>query len=452
MIKYFSIKMGFCAQVNSKSVDLPHLLRKKKKFKHEIKAKEMKKIKLFGILLLIALCAACVFTGCGNSGNMGIKVTYKLCGGTFLNGEDKVEVYYRFSEGAARLIRPLPINDDSQDEVERLGYVFGGWYTDEEYTSEWDFGYDTVGDEGVTLYAKWDREIEYLYNVGYMKDGEFVGVAAIEASRYLTFKDSLDKLVKAADSLAGHTLITDSLRLDENDKNAYFGSDGLIKESDTNVLIKVYADYIEGNYLLLYGASDFNKLSDAEYKGKGKTLLLMNDVDFGGASLNAGFRNAFATENGGAPNFYGIHSYDPENKGVVYAIKNFAVTCEKIGQIKDALTASVFGEIAGGADNKVKINDVRFENAVVNVDVGNESITSVYVSAFANTIRNAEISNVTITSKVIVSRNRENYFFKAEKAFARELENVTTENCGFTAPEVETKGGDKVELIDSTAE
>lgn len=285
-----------------------------------------------------------------------------------------------------------------------------------------------------------------------MKDGEFVGVAAIEASRYLTFKDSLDKLVKAADSLAGHTLITDSLRLDENDKNAYFGSDGLIKESDTNVLIKVYADYIEGNYLLLYGASDFNKLSDAEYKGKGKTLLLMNDVDFGGASLNAGFRNAFAAENGGAPNFYGIHSYDPENQGVVYSIKNFAVTCEKIGQIKDALTASVFGEIAGGADNKVKINNVRFENAVVNVDVGNESITSVYVSAFANTIKNAEISNVTITSKVIVSRNRENYFFKAEKAFARELENVTTENCGFTAPEVETKGGDKVELIDSTAE
>ena len=425
MIKYFSIKMGFCAQVNSKNVDLPYLT---------------------------WLCAACVFTGCGNSGNMGIKVTYKLCGGTFLNGEDKVEVYYRFSEGAARLIRPLPINDDSQDEVERLGYVFGGWYTDEEYTSEWDFGYDTVGDEGVTLYAKWDREIEYLYNVGYMKDGEFVGVAAIEASRYLTFKDSLDKLVKAADSLAGHTLITDSLRLDENDKNAYFGSDGLIKESDTNVLIKVYADYIEGNYLLLYGASDFNKLSDAEYKGKGKTLLLMNDVDFGGASLNAGFRNAFAAENGGAPNFYGIHSYDPENQGVVYAIKNFAVTCEKIGQIKDALTASVFGEIAGSADNKVKINNVRFENAVVNVDVGNESITSVYVSAFANTIKNAEISNVTITSNVIVSRNRENYFFKAEKAFARELENVTTENCGFTAPEVETKGGDKVELIDSTAE
>ena len=64
----------------------------------------------------------------------------------------------------------------------------------------------------------------------------------------------------------------------------------------------------------------------------------MNDVNFGGASLNAGFRNAFAAENGGAPNFYGIHSYDPENQGVVYAIKNFAVTCEKIGQIKDALT------------------------------------------------------------------------------------------------------------------
>lgn len=325
---------NFCAQVNSKNVDLPHLLRKKKKFRHEIKAKEMKKIKLFGILLLTWLCAACVFTGCGNSGNMGIKVTYKLCGGTFLNGEDKVEVYYRFSEGAARLIRPLPINDDSQDEVERLGYVFGGWYTDEEYTSEWDFGYDTVGDEGVTLYAKWDREIEYLYNVGYMKDGEFVGVAAIEASRYLTFKDSLDKLVKAADSLAGHTLITDSLRLDENDKNAYFGSDGLIKESDTNVLIKVYADYIEGNYLLLYGASDFNKLSDAEYKGKGKTLLLMNDVDFGGASLNAGFRNAFAAENGARPTSMEFTVTTPKIKALSTRLRTSPSLAKKSGRSK----------------------------------------------------------------------------------------------------------------------
>ena len=407
--------------------------------------------KFFSEVVIFILCVACLaaFSACGKT---DVKTPQDVIKEAYGDTEYKISFS---SEGLDEPLEDLTYTAKSIPVLpspQKVGYVFGGWYTDEEYTSEWDFGYDTVGDEGVTLYAKWDREIEYLYNVGYMKDGEFVGVAAIEASRYLTFKDSLDKLVKAADSLAGHTLITDSLRLDENDKNAYFGSDGLIKESDTNVLIKVYADYIEGNYLLLYGASDFNKLSDAEYKGKGKTLLLMNDVDFGGASLNAGFRNAFAAENGGAPNFYGIHSYDPENQGVVYSIKNFAVTCEKIGQIKDALTASVFGEIAGGADNKVKINNVRFENAVVNVDVGNESITSVYVSAFANTIKNAEISNVTITSKVIVSRNRENYFFKAEKAFARELENVTTENCGFTAPEVETKGGDKVELIDSTAE
>ena len=112
----------------------------------------------------------------------------------------------------------------------------------------------------------------------------------------------------------------------------------------------------------------------------------------------------------------------------------------------------MFGEIAGGEDNKVKINNVRFENAVVNVDVGNESITSVYVSAFADTIRNAEISNVTITSKVIMSANRENYFYKAERDFARELENAATEKCDFTAPEVETKKGEKIELIDETAE
>ncbi len=413
----------------------------------------MKKIKLFGVLLLISLCAACVFTGCGKSDYKGIKVTYMLCGGTFLNGEEKVEVYYKFRDGAARRIRALPVNDGSQDEVERLGYVLSGWYTDENYENEWDFDYDTVGDEGVTLYAKWDKEIEYLYSVGYRaENGDFVGVAAIEASRYLTFEDNLSKLAKAADKREGYTFITNSLRLDEGDKAAYFGADGLIKESDANVLIKVYADYIEGNYLLMYGASDFNKLSDAEYKGKGKTLLLMNDVDLGGASLNAGFRNAFAAGNNGAPNFCGIHSYDPKNEGVVYSIKNFAVTCEKVGQINEALTASVFGEIAGGEDDKVRINNVGFENAVVNVDVGNESITSVYVSAFADAIRNAEIKNVTITSKIVASKKIDDFFFKAEKDYARELENVTTENCSFATPEVETKKGEKIELKEETAE
>ena len=39
-----------------------------------------------------------------------------------------------------------------------------------------------------------------------------------------------------------------------------------------------------------------------------------------------------------------------------------------------------------------------------------------------------------------------------EKDFARELENVATDGCEFTAPEVETKKGEKIELIDGTAE
>lgn len=65
---------------------------------------------------------------------------------TFTDGEVS-QSYYKIRYG------------ESIDEPEKLskdGYVFDGWYTDPDYTSEWDFDYDYVSGNTV-LYAKWEK-------------------------------------------------------------------------------------------------------------------------------------------------------------------------------------------------------------------------------------------------------------------------------------------------------
>ncbi len=413
----------------------------------------MKKIKLFGILFLIAACAMCVFVGCGSStAYNGIKVTYKLCGGTYLNGEDEVTLYYQFPANAKRLIKDLPVDGDKNSELTNLGYVLDGWFTDETYTTQWDFSTDVVGDEGVTLYAKWKKEIEYLYVIGYDDNGKFTKVSSIDANRNVVFEKNLSDIRKAASKREGYTLIPESVRLAEEDK-VYFDEKGHIKESETNVLIKVYVDYIEGDYILLYSAKDFSFESDV--KGQGKSLLLMNDIDFNGEKLESSFRDAFSLNESGKPNFLGIHSYDPEGKGVAYSLKNYSIECVKNGKVKEPMAVGIFGKISGVTENDevktpIKISNVNFENVKVEVKIL-DSITRFYVSSFAESITGAEITNVKATSKVVSNRNKADFFFKAEKIYAREFEKATIKDCDFVIPTVETTKGVAIDLLDDDA-
>jgi uncharacterized repeat protein (TIGR02543 family) len=42
----------------------------------------------------------------------------------------------------------------------RLGYGFVGWYADEELTDEWRWNVDRMPDESITLYAKWQKNVD----------------------------------------------------------------------------------------------------------------------------------------------------------------------------------------------------------------------------------------------------------------------------------------------------
>ena len=422
----------------------------------------MKKFKLFAILISAVICALSlfVFSSCSGKGeDRGIKVIYNLNEGTYKNSEEDVVVYYKYPDGAKRLIKAIPIGSDGTAKVERLGYNFAGWYKDAEFTEPWDFDNDTVGDEGVTLYANWAKKTQYIYSIGYMKDGQFEEVNTSVARPLLSFDFSLDAIIDAADTRDGYTLLYKSIKPDENDYAAYFDEKGNLKESDTDVTIKVYAEYIEGDYLLLYSYDDFANLSDSANKLKGKTLLLMNDIDCGGKTLGDSFRNAFATDKNGTFNYLGIHSYDPENKGTKYSVSNFAISRSYMDKINAPMTASIFADIgaAGEANaaNPIKISNVNFTDVTINADVGNDSISELYVSSFADNIYNAEITNVNVSVKIIASKLRGDeekpFFYEAEHVYARTTENVKIDGCDFVIASTESRKGEKIELTKENA-
>lgn len=422
----------------------------------------MKKIKLLTVLFLAAVCALSLlaFSSCtGKEGSRGIKVIYNLNEGTYKNSEENVVVYYKYPDGAKRLIKAIPIGGDGTAKVERLGYNFAGWYKDADFTEPWDFENDTVGDEGVTLYANWVKKTQYIYSIGYMKDGQFEEVNTTVARPLLSFDFSLDAVIEAADMREGYTLLYKSIKVDENDYAAYFDEKGNLKESDTDVTIRVYAEYIKGDYLLLYSYDDFSNLSDSANKLKGKTLLLMNDIDCGGKTLGDSFRSAFAADKNGTFNYLGIHSYDPEGKGTKYSVSNFAISRSYMDKKIAPLTASVFSDIGTAGDtnaaNPIKISNVDFTDVTINADVGNDSVSRLYVSSFAENIYNAEITNVNVTVKVIASRLRgsdeEPFFFEAEHVYARETENVKIDGCDFAITETVNKKGEKFVLTKESA-
>lgn len=422
----------------------------------------MKKFKLLTIIFLAAVCALSLFAFSSCSGTNeyeGIKVTYNLNGGEYRESDLDVAVYYKYPDGARHLIRAIPIDTTESKYVTRVGYNLVGWSKDAEGTEMWDFESDLIGDEGVTLYAVWTPKAEYLYSIGYMDGDKFVEVSTLKASPNTDFSFSLNKITDAADEREGYTLLYKSIRCDEEDYGNYFDESGNLKVSETNVTVKVYAEYIEGDYHLLYSYDDLGTLNSSSYKLKGKTLLLMNDIDCKGKTLGDGFRNAFATDKNGTPNYLGIRSYDPEGKGVKYSISNFAIKCTYMDKIIAPLTASIFADIGASgeqdAGKTVKISGVSFTDVIINADVGNDSISRLYVSSFADNIHNAEITNVSVSVKVIASKSKgseeEPFFYEAEHIYARTTENVKTEGCDFVITSTENKKGEKIELTKENA-
>ena len=158
-----------------------------------------KKLIVCMLFCLGFVCSILVLTGCDNSTRNfddKVKVIYRLEGVIYQNCEDPVIQYDDFDEGTSNLI--IDLSELSGQAIVRTGYTLEGWYTKKTgegsnaiYEDKWDFENDKVTSDGITLYAKWKKNILYAYEVCYRDetDGSVHSLGSYEVNEGDRFND-----------------------------------------------------------------------------------------------------------------------------------------------------------------------------------------------------------------------------------------------------------------------
>ena len=335
----------------------------------------LKRLLVYGLLLLFTFCLC----GCGNKNTEpeGIKVVYELNGGVFQNCTLPIKQYYEFDSDSKRLIKSPEVL--SKTSILKSGYTLEGWYKDPNFTSKWDFDKDELPLEGLTLYARWDKDVKYSYNVCYYdSDDNIIVLGTYEVKEGEVFEDWR----RFADNRKNYTAIK---FIDEsgNDWDNSFKHPG----GDTDLSINVFVEYIEGDFELVSTAKELKN-------ARTKNIYLLNDIDLEGEEFS-------------------FTSYNKIFKGNGKTIKNFKVSVigNKTSGVDDHLDSSlkaVYGSIFGTLNNAT-ITDVKFENVEFVVEVGYELISKVYIAPLCVNMNNSTISNVSVTASYSYSKLPNNF-------------------------------------------
>ncbi len=335
-----------------------------------------RKFEIIISIVSIALCFA-VFAACDDTQTHdGVKVVYMLEGGTFQNADGSVVQYYDFAKGTQNRIKPLQEFAKDSDLVNN-GYDFQGWYKTKTvngdkatYSDLWDFEKDTVGDEGVTLYAYWTLTVKHTYEIRDYDTDEVV--ASVTVEKDVPFNDRFA-------SRAGYTMIG---AYDAN-KNAW-DYDFVHPGGETDLAVVVYAKYIEGSYTVVTTASELKTAST-----RNNNIYLANDIDMQGATLSfENFKKEFLGGNHTVSNFT-----------VLYSDKNKDLITDPEDDSKKSLAISLFP-----TTSNAKIVDVNFENVTIDVSTSNSSIYKIYVAPLVVNAENTVINNVAVQGTVKITK------------------------------------------------
>ena len=337
------------------------------------------------LLLLTIVCLSATLTSCGSSTrdfDGKIKVIYHLEGGIYQNCEQPVIQYYDFSGGEGNLI--VELSKLSGQSIIRTGYTLEGWYTEKTgegdnvtYSGKWDFENDKVSEDGVTLYAKWKKNILYTYEVCYRDENDQTvhTLGSYEVSEGDTFNDYYASYF--GNKRYGYTALGGLF--DENDEpwDASFTHPG----GEVNTAVRVFLHYIEGDYVLV----------DSPRKllaSKNSNIYLTSDIDFEGDDFS------------GFGDFKGII------KGNGFAIKNFNLSYDssRNGLVTDPdintegglLCISLFRSLKGA-----EISDITFSDFTVDVKAGFPGTKMIIVAPLAIKMENSTLTNVTVTGATV---------------------------------------------------
>lgn len=362
-------------------------------------------------------------TGCDNNSDepKGVKIIYELEGGVYKNCLNPIRFYFEFGEEDMMYIQdPTTLTNDA---VTRSGYTLEGWYTDKNYTKKWDFEKDQVSKEGITLYAKWKKNIIYKYNVCYYdKQNNLQIINSYEVQAGEKFNDYLNYAKKRNDGL--YTPIRFL-----NESGEVWDENFTHPGGDSNLEINVIVEYIEGDFALVSTAEQLRQ-------NKNRNIYLLNDIDLGGEEFplkdyryklvgnGKTISNCIVTTN---PTKYGLsvdHTQDDQN----------------------SLYVSLFGNIKNAT-----IIDVTFDNVVFEIKSTFTNTYKIYVSPICTKLENCIIDKVTInvTYKCVELPSgfdiEENLVFVTDEAYLIDSGNNTVTNNKINILEINLGGQNESE-------
>lgn len=332
---------------------------------------------LISAVFAVALCSLIVLSGCKKEVDYSgmVKVVYELEGGKYQNCENMTH-YYAFEAGSQNLIKePASF---AKKEFVREGYTLEGWYKQKivsddgvTYIDKWNFESDKVGDGGIVLYAHWQKNVKFSYNVCYRDgDAKLQSLGTYDVDEGMKFKDHINYAKKRAGYTAIGFLDEDGNPWDEDFKHP---------GGEEDLTINVLVNYIEGDFELV---STLRQLKSS----KNKNIYLLDDIDFGGEE------------------FFGFDNYNKKFYGNDHKIFNFRlksssskdslITDSDLGEQGGILCVSLFGNI-----KNAEIKDLKIENVTVEIDTGLSLTKSIIVAPLCVKATNSKITGVTFSGE-----------------------------------------------------
>lgn len=312
------------------------------------------------------------------------KAIFHLEGGTCQNSKNKITYLYDFdgTQDSIKIMDPNVLITSPQDQIIRNGYHIEGWYQTKvenpdgtvEYSDKWDFENDTMTLEGVELYAKWEINKVYTYELYYYDvNGNEVLLDKYEVKEGEKFSD----LFLNNKEVEGYTSLG---YLDEsgNPWDENFTHPG----GESDLAIKLYLDLIEGEYTIVKTARQFKTALT-----RNESIYLMNDIDLEGEEIS-------------------YNSYSGTVKGNGYKVYNFAVkydsskgglkgSLEDINGTQDHLYISLFFELKDATFVDINFEEIKI---IVNTDFSN--IKYMIIAPLAIKAQNVKMENVKFSGTI----------------------------------------------------
>lgn len=308
-------------------------------------------------------------------------IVFELEGGVYRNCTKPVIHYYPESEEPF-LVQELTAV--SGKDLTRSGYTFEGWYRTRiqngdsvEYADKWDFAVDTVGEEGVTLYAAWKKQSNYFFELCYRDEatGEVVSLKRIDAEAGAKLNPQYIQLYGKRTGYARRARVYD-------EAGNPFDLDTVHPGGEPNTTVQIFLEFIKG-YKLVTTRTEL--LTALPQNGN---ILLGADIDMDGKEWSGlkSFKGRIEGDGFSIRNFR--LSYDNTRNGLVdgESFNGMGMDGEKL------LCIGLATSLEGAELSNLTISDFH-----ISVDAGLTAVERVIIAPLAVRAEGTVLRNLTIS-------------------------------------------------------